>query len=401
MIAFTFGTTGELIKLAPVLRRLEDRGAPLLRLCTAQQAGQILPMLSDFGLSEPDLWLGHGYRGEDLERPRHIPRWLGEVSLNIARHRRRLALQLRSGGGRPLVVVHGDTMTTVLGAVLGRLLRVPVAHIEAGMRSGDWRNPFPEELNRKLAARLTRIHFAPGPGAAANLTAERVRGEIIDTAHNTISDNLGDIPAELPPGVDVPAEPFGLVSLHRQELLYNEEGLGSVLRVLRESADRRTRLLFVDHPITAAAVDSAGLSGLFDGERFVRIPRQRYFHFLSMLKKSVFLVTDSGGSQEECAFMGHPCLIHRTVTEHATGLGGPVVLSRGDLGTVREFLANPERLRSEPIRLPESPSDRIVRHLEERGFLGAPGRTLSARTGNDGAGYSSAVPRAKTEHVER
>jgi UDP-N-acetylglucosamine 2-epimerase (non-hydrolysing) len=389
MIAFTFGTTGELIKLAPVLRRLEDRGAPLLRICTAQQAAQILPMLSDFGLSEPDVWLAHGHRGEDLERPRHIPRWLAEVSVNLARHRRSIAAQIRTGGARPLMVVHGDTMTTVIGAVIGRLLRVPVAHIEAGMRSGDWRNPFPEELNRKLAAKLATIHFAPGQRAVANLRNERVRGEIVDTEHNTISDNLGDIPAELPRGIDVPSEPFGLVSLHRQELLYNQEGLRSVLGVLRESADSGARLLFVDHPITAAAVEAAGLDGLFDAERFVRIPRQRYFYFLSLLKKSVFLVTDSGGSQEECAFMGHPCLIHRTVTEHATGLGRSVVLSGGDLRTVREFLEDPERLRSEPIRFPESPSDRIVRSLAERGFLEEGVRTSAAHTGDHAAGNSS------------
>jgi UDP-N-acetylglucosamine 2-epimerase (non-hydrolysing) len=231
------------------------------------------------------------------------------------------------------------------------------------MRSGDWRNPFPEELNRKVAARLSRIHFAPGPGAVANLAAERVRGEVIDTAHNTIADNIRDIPAELPPGIAVPADPFGLVSLHRQELLYNEHGLRAVLQVLRASADRRARLLFVDHPISAAAVDSAGLSGLFDGDRFVRIPRQRYFHFLSLLKRST-------------------CLIHRTVTEHATGLGGSVVLSGGDLSTVRRFLEDPERLRSEPIELDESPSDRIIRCLEERGFLAPSGRASALATGS-------------------
>jgi hypothetical protein len=91
--------------------------------------------------------------------------------------------------------------------------------------------------------------------------------------------------------------------------------------------------------------------------------------------------------------MGHPCLIHRTVTEHATGLGGSVVLSRGDLGTVREFLDNPERLRSEPVLLPESPSDRIVRCLEDRGFLEGTVRPLH--------GASSVAVRATAEQLER
>jgi UDP-N-acetylglucosamine 2-epimerase (non-hydrolysing) len=368
MIAVVYGTTGELIKLAPVLHRLERRGVPLLGLSTGQQADQIPTMLSDFGLSQPDIWLAHGSGGHDLERPREVPRWLAAVGTAFLRRRHRIAARLRDDPSPPLFLVHGDTMTTLLGAMMGRLLRVPVAHIEAGMRSGSLRNPFPEEINRRAAAKLTRIHFAPGARAVANLRAERVRGEIVDTGLNTIKDNLSDIPPEPPPGIEVPAEPFGLVSLHRQELLYNREALSAILNLLRDSTSRAP-LLFVDHTITASAVEAAGLLGLFDASRFVRIPRLRYFHFLSLLKASSFLVTDSGGSQEECAFLGHPCLIHRAVSEHDTGLGGPVVLSRMDLGTVGRFLEDPERLRTEPPHLGESPSDRIVQHLEERKFV--------------------------------
>ena len=370
MIAVVYGTTGELIKLAPVMRRLEERGAPMTGLCTGQQIQQIGPMLADFGLSEPGLWLGRGHRGRDLERPREIPRWLAEVCARSLRRRRELKRRLASDG-RPLVIVHGDTMTTLLGAALGRIAGVPVAHIEAGMRSGDWRDPFPEELNRRATARLARIHFAPGARAVSNLRAERAPGEIIDTEQNTIFDNLREIPPGLPPELSISEEPFGIVSLHRQELLYNRSGLAAILTTLRDSAHRRTRLLFVDHSITAAAVRSGGLDGLFDTERFVRIPRLRYFHFLSLLKASSFLVTDSGGSQEECAYLGHPCLIHRAITEHDTGLGGSVVLSRMQPEVVQRFLEAPERLRTEPLSSAESPSDRIVRALAERGFIPA------------------------------
>ena len=370
MIAVVYGTTGELIKLAPVMRRLEERGAPITGLCTGQQIQQIGPMLADFGLSEPGLWLGRGHRGRDLERPREIPRWLAEVCARSLRRRRELKRRLASDG-RSLVIVHGDTMTTLLGAALGRVTGVPVAHIEAGMRSGDWRDPFPEELNRRATARLARIHFAPGARAVSNLRAERAPGEIIDTEQNTIFDNLREIPPGLPPELSISEEPFGIVSLHRQELLYNRSGLAAILTTLRDSAHRRTRLLFVDHSITAAAVRSGGLDGLFDTERFVRIPRLRYFHFLSLLKASSFLVTDSGGSQEECAYLGHPCLIHRAITEHDTGLGGSVVLSRMQPEVVQRFLEAPERLRTEPLSSAESPSDRIVRALAERGFIPA------------------------------
>ncbi len=393
MIGVVYGTTGELIKLAPVLRRLEERGVPVLGMCTGQQAQQIGPMLSDFGLQAPDYWLARGHRGADLERPRHIPGWLASVAGRFARRRGEIGLRLR-GDGRPLMIVHGDTFTTIIGAALGRLMRVPVAHIEAGMRSGDWRTPFPEELNRRATAKLATIHFAPGARAVANLRGEGARGEIIDTGYNTIADNLRDIPAALPPGIDVPTEPFGLVSLHRFELIESREALGAILNVLRDSAQQGTRLLFVDHPTTAAAVDSAGFAHLFDSERFVRIPRQRYFHFLALLKASSFLVTDSGGSQEECAFIGLPCLIHRAVTEHETGLDGSVVLSRMDLEVVRDFLADPGRLRTDSAPPSESPSERVVALLEERGFL-EPARAGSLRhEDHDSSDGAAATTRA-------
>jgi UDP-N-acetylglucosamine 2-epimerase (non-hydrolysing) len=339
-------------------------------------------MLQDFGLSMPDHWLARGIRGSDLEHPRQIPIWLAQIWARFARRRGELRRALAGDGRRPLVIVHGDTLTSVMAAMMGRLLRAPVAHVEAGMRSGDWRNPFPEELNRRMTAKLARIHFAPGPRAVQNLRAERTRGEIIDTGRNTISDNLRDIPAGFAPGLELPQEGFGIVSLHRQELLYDRDELSAILAVLRESALHQSPLLFVDHSIAAAAIDSAGLGGVFDSRRFVRIRRQRYFQFLSLLKASSFLVTDSGGSQEECAFLGHPCLIHRAVTEHSTGLDGSVVLSRMDLDTVRRFLDDPEAHRTEPALLDGSPSEQIVDYLADRGFASPPGESDGVREGD-------------------
>ena len=110
-----------------------------------------------------------GAGGRDLRVEPDIPGWFATVTRSCARHRSRAAAQLRGGPGRPLVLVHGDTMTTVLGAVMGRSLRAPVAHIEGGLRSYDLRHPFPEELNRRLTIALARSHYAPGAWAAANL----------------------------------------------------------------------------------------------------------------------------------------------------------------------------------------------------------------------------------------
>lgn len=364
MIIFVYGTTGELIKLAPVMRRLRDRDEPYISISTHQQATQILPMCDDFGLPAPDVVLWGGLRGNDLSRTWEIPAWL---SLLMARFLWRLPTLRRrlSGAGRNVLVVHGDTMTTVVGAVMGRLLRIPVAHVEAGLRSHDWRHPFPEEVNRRITGRLATVHFAPGKTAAANL--RRAPGEVFDIGGNTVFDSL-HLAAErahlLPEGL-VPGDRFGVVSIHRFELLAQPDRLRGLLEVLAEEA-RRTRLLFIDHPVTAAKVDDPELRRFFDGDRFRRVPRLSYPQFVGLLKRSEYLVTDSGGAQEECFYLNHPCLVHRMATERDEGLEHNVVLSRFDLGVVRAFLADPGRYRAPvPVQL-DSPSDFVAEELVRR-----------------------------------
>jgi UDP-N-acetylglucosamine 2-epimerase (non-hydrolysing) len=363
VIAVVYGTTGELIKLAPLLATLEGRGQPAFTVTTAQQVRQIPDSLRDFGLRQPDLWL-RDRSTRDLEHRGQIPSWLADVARSFARSRRDVGRRLRQE--RSLLIVHGDTMTTLLGSLMGRTLGVPVGHIEAGMRSGDWRDPFPEEVIRRATSHIVKVHFAPGPKPVANLRAARVGGTIVDTGENTIRDSL-ELAATTADDAQIPAEAYGLVSLHRFELLERPERLRAILEVLSDAAFR-SRMLFVDHPVTADAIRSNGLEPLFH-DRFVRIPRRRYSGFVALVRRSRFLVTDSGGSQEECAYLGVPCLVHRGVTEHDTGLDGSVVLSRFDLDLVRRFLENPDRWRTEP-RLPErSPTAVIVDFLESERLI--------------------------------
>ena len=369
MIAIVYGTTGELIKLAPVIEALRAEGHAPLLLCTGQQVGQLPGFQRELGLPDVSMWLARGSGGTDLDRKREIPGWVARVWTSVAARRRQLRRRLTSDGRAPYVIVHGDTFTTVLGALIGRVLGVPVAHIEAGLRSGDWRNPFPEELNRRIAARLTDLHFAPGPGAAANLRREGVKGAIVDTGANTIRDAVAMVAGSAAALVELPDEPFGLVSLHRFELIERDAQFSALLQLLHEHS-RRQPLVFIDHSTTAAAIDrQPGLAQLFD-ERFRRIPRLTYVRFIALLQRAEFLVTDSGGSQEECAFLGMPCVVHRAVSERHDGLeDGSVVLSRLDLRVVSEFLAAPERWRTEPAQGTVAPSRVIVEELARRGAI--------------------------------
>jgi UDP-N-acetylglucosamine 2-epimerase (non-hydrolysing) len=360
LILVVFGTTGELIKLMPVLGRLRDRKLPFVLASTGQQVTQIPRLLGLAGLQPVEVWLGRGRHGADLRTTSDIPGWAASVAFSYARHRSRLRSRLRRGSGKPLVLVHGDTMTTVGGAVMGRLLRVPVAHIESGLRSFDLLHPFPEELNRRVTTRLAHVLYAPGAWAASNLS----RGDVVDTGSNTVRDALALVDSETAPGLDVPATPFGIASLHRFELLGDARLLELTIAALR--ADGRT-FLWVDHPVTSAALEKHGLEHLF-GETLVRIPRLDFFGFVALMRRSALLVTDSGGSQEETFYLDIPCLIHRKRTERREGLGENVVLSGFDLEAVRAFLRAPEVHRRRTELPAASPSDVIVDDLQRRGF---------------------------------
>jgi UDP-N-acetylglucosamine 2-epimerase (non-hydrolysing) len=362
VILVVFGTTGELIKLAPVLLLLEERGHGYLLATTGQQVQQIPSFLDQFGLRQPDLWLARGARGRDLRVNGDIPGWLARVTRSYLRERGRLRRMLHAAAGDPLVLVHGDTMTTVLGSMLGRSLRATVAHIEGGLRSFDLRHPFPEELNRKLATALARIHYAPGAWAASNLRG----GDVVDTGSNTIRDSL-ELVAEAEPSIPLPERPFGIVSLHRFELLNSRKLLTETLEVLANAAER-TPLLFVDHSVTSAALERFGLERLFEGTAFRRTPRLPFFDFVRAERRSRFVVTDSGGSQEECYYLDLPCLVHRMKTERREGLGENAVLSGMSSDVLRGFLDDPSRFRRTTPLPAASPSEVIVDDLERRGM---------------------------------
>jgi UDP-N-acetylglucosamine 2-epimerase (non-hydrolysing) len=374
MIAFVFGTTAELIKLAPVADRLDRRGVPYRWWCTGQQVEELPVTIAGLGVREPDRWLGRGWAGHSLHRPGDVARWAARLVRTVASRRRALRAELAADGTPPVVVVHGDTMTTVLGALVGRVLGATVVHVEAGMRSGDWRNPFPEELDRRMVARIADVHFAPGARAVGNL--RRARGTVVDTGANTVVDALGCVPvgAGTRPATVPPR--FGLVSLHRSELYGDPVALEAVLGVLADEARRPEgmALVFVDHPVTCARITELGLDPLL--APMVRIPKLDYASFVTLVRDSAFVVTDSGGLQQECAELGHPCAVHRTTTESPEGIGANVVVTGGRLDALRAFLDDPQRHRcAAPARV-SSPSDVVVDWLCERGLVGTARRAV-------------------------
>jgi UDP-N-acetylglucosamine 2-epimerase (non-hydrolysing) len=220
-------------------------------------------------------------------------------------------------------------------------------------------------LNRRLVTRLAQIHYAPGSDAAANIP----RGVVVDTGMNTIRDSLELAGSRVEPPFDLAdGDEFGLVSLHRYELLNDGATLGSALRMLADHPAQR-RMLFVDHPVTVSAMARFGLLDVFDGSTVTRMERRSFFDFIGLLRQAAFVVTDSGGTQVESYVLDKPCLIHRKKVEQPDGVGENVVVSGFDLTALSAFLDEPARHRRRTLPPAISPTQVILDDLEQRGFL--------------------------------
>jgi len=364
-IAFIAGTTAEIIKLAPVIRALEQQGDDVELWNTAFHVGGLPATLADLGLPQPAIELVPSRHQQDVVRISQVPGWALRIVRSVVRRRGELRRRL-GRGPRPLVVVHGDTFSTVLGAVIGRFLGADVAHVEAGMRTGNIWHPMPEELNRRIVAKIATVHFAPSQHEVDHLRRERAKGPIVDTGANTVIDALrlaidGDAPA-----IDLPDE-FGLVTLHRFEMLRNGPVFTQTLEVLHE-ASRTMPLVMPAGNTERNRIAELGLGHLFD-DRFRLVDKQPYARFMPLLARASFVVTDSGGLQQECGILGKPAAIHREAVESQQGIGDNLVLTGLDMQVLREFLGT-WRDHARPSLLEEfHPTRAIVAELGRSGHL--------------------------------
>jgi UDP-N-acetylglucosamine 2-epimerase (non-hydrolysing) len=305
-VATVFGTRPEAIKLAPVIRAVE--ADPELRsriIVTAQHRELLDQALGPFGLV-PDVDL-------DLMRPGHT---LVELTSRVL-----FAMDETLADERPdLMLVQGDTTTVFVAALAAFYRGVPVGHVEAGLRSFDLANPFPEEANRRLATQITALHFAPTRLAEANLHAEGVPHERVFRTGNTVVDALLAVSGrpDLPPppaawrSLPPDAIPV-LVTLHRRESW--GDPLRRICRALLRAADAIPQLhvLYPVHPQPRVRETVEPL--LSAHPRVQLVEPLDYLHNVAAMKACSFIVTDSGGIQEEAPVLAKPVLVLREVTE--------------------------------------------------------------------------------------
>ncbi len=332
-IGVLFGTRPEAIKLAPVILELKARGVATTVITTGQHREMIPQVTRLFGIS-PDHDLRLMRHGAGLD---HI---LGQALTGVGDLLRRLKPSA--------LVVQGDTTSTLAAALAAFHAGIPVAHVEAGLRSGSMELPFPEEMNRRVVSVVARWHFAPTKGAAENLRSEGVTSGI-EVTGNTVVDAVQHILAHASPadGPVVATAPYILATAHRRESW--GEPIERIALAMRDILDRRPdlSLVFAAHPNPAARTPVNAVLG--GRPRVQVVDAVDYATFLNLLQGAALAISDSGGIQEEGPTLGIPVLVTREVTERPEGVdAGAVVL----VGTDRE------RIVDEALRVLDDPGVR-------------------------------------------
>lgn len=321
-----FGTRPEAIKMAPVVRQLLSRDDDFESLvCVSAQHREMLDqVLSVFGLSADfDL---------DLMAPGQTPAQVASRVLDVLP-------PLLDELHLDVLLVQGDTMTTFAAALAAHLRRVPVGHIEAGLRTGDRYRPFPEEMSRVLTTRLATMHFAPTERARDALLAEGVAAADLFLTGNTVIDALMQTVEKGYRFRDPrlasldPARRMVLVTAHRRESF--GAPLRSICRALNELALEFGDVDFVI-PVHPNPEVRGTVSSSFDGLPNVKLVDPiGYEEFVHLLDRSHLVLTDSGGIQEEAPSLGKPVLVLRELTERPEGIeAGTAALVGTDPGRI-------------------------------------------------------------------
>ena len=343
--------------MAPVLREMEMQGISYRLLLTGQHSETIADLLHEFGIEAVPEYL---YQGKEINSIVAMLPWFLRTAWRM------WVLRRDWGARKAVVVVHGDTFSTLLGAVVGRLVGAKVAHVESGLRSFNVVHPFPEEITRLFVFRLGHYGYCPGSWACSNLSRYQIKS--VNTGTNTLSDALRLALASGRAAVDLPEKPYAVVSIHRFENLYKKDRITRIVSLVEELA-ARLRVVFVLHPATRKRLDDLGALARLEQNQSVELrPRMTYVPFVALAASARLVITDGGSNQEELSYLGVPTLLMRKATERQEGLGKNVVLSGYDETRIADFLAmalSGNRRASPDLQITEGrPSALIVNHLQ-------------------------------------
>ncbi len=358
MIHIFIGTKAQYIKTAPLIRRLGQQGIVYRLIDSGQHASLTMALRRELGVREPDVCLR---RGDDIASLPRAAIWMTKVMLSGAFRPGKMARQVFDGQGG-VCVIHGDTPTTLLSVFLARRAGIPLAHLEAGLRSFNYWNPFPEELIRVVAMKRAALLFAPSATALANLERMNLRGEKHDSGVNTNLEALKYSRSQIqtpPPGL----ENYALFVIHRVETLHNKKRMAVIIDLVHRLAKEK-QLLFVLHPPTELILKKRGDHQRLEEQGNITLrPLLPHAEFINLLDHADFVVTDGGSIQEECFYLGKPCLLMRKKTERNEGIGENALLSEFQQERIDHFVNHWQDYRREPSIGGAAPLDMIIERI--------------------------------------
>ncbi|ADC63062.1 non-hydrolyzing UDP-N-acetylglucosamine 2-epimerase [Allochromatium vinosum] len=310
-ILCVIGTRPEAIKMAPVILALQNQSWAKVRVLATAQHRQMLDQVNNFFGIEPDI---------DLDIMRQ------NQALTTLTARLMLDLDDVLEAEKPdAVLVQGDTTTVMTVALACFYHRIPIGHVEAGLRTWDMQNPFPEEANRVIAGKLARWHFAPTEKARQNLLKEGVPDREIVVTGNTVIDALLMTAAKkLNIGVDVdPDKRLVLITSHRRENF--GEPFCNICRALRTLSENNPTVQFLYPVHPNPNVKDVAYEFLSELPNFILCAPLDYAPFIAAMKQAYIIITDSGGVQEEAPALGKPVLVLRDETERPEAVDQGVV----------------------------------------------------------------------------
>lgn len=351
------GTTAELIKLIPVINGFRQRKIDLKIITSGQNEVDFKEFENLLGTVKVDIEIPHKSRKSSIF---YFSLW---AIATLIRGIVRLDREFKSEG--VYLIVHGDTVSSLIGALVGSFYNVKLVHIESGLRSFNFLEPFPEEISRIAVTKLADICFCPNKWSMRNL--KNIKGEKLNTKQNTLIESyqltkrvnkLPDIVKKLRSR----RKKYFVLVIHRQEhVLFKREKTADLINFILKNRPQDLACVFIVHKITESFLKTSGVK--LTGENIIKVPRLPYTDFIKLVEKSEFIVTDGGSNQEEAYYMGKPCLVVRGVTERIEGIGENAVLYGGKRSTVRKFLANYKNYKRQNVSYKVAPSEVIMQYL--------------------------------------
>ena len=335
-ILFVFGTRPEAIKMAPVIKAFKDEKIFDTKVCVTGQHRQMLDQVLDIFDIKPDYDLNIMERGQDLF----------DITANVLSGMKNVLSEYSPD----LVLVHGDTSTTSATAIAAFYQKIKVGHVEAGLRTGNIYSPWPEEVNRQISGVIANYHFAPTSTSMENLLKENKNKENILVTGNTVIDALFLVLDKIEKDTKLKNtilksisdqykfnsdKKIILVTGHRRENF--GEGFTNICKALKKIADNNHDVDIVYPVHLNPNVQKPVKNILSNSKNIYLINPLSYENFIYLMSKSYFIITDSGGVQEEAPSLGKPVLVMRNTTERPEAVeAGTVKL----VGTNYEAIVN-------------------------------------------------------------